>query len=90
VDLVVEGETGFLCEPSPEGIVPKLTQLIESAELRVSMGRNGRARVKKEFRLDYTVRRTEELYALMSPGAVGASPAIAEVIKSADYQGHLN
>lgn len=75
VDLIVDGETGFLCEPSPEEIAARLVELIESPGLRARMGRSGRERVKKNFRLDLTVRRIEELYCSQAGRPAGATPA---------------
>ncbi len=62
VDLVVDGETGFLCEPEAEKIAPLLERLIENPGLRAEMGRKGKARLQEGFGLDKTVRQVEELY----------------------------
>jgi len=73
VDLIAEGETGFLCEPEVSKVAPVLIRLIENRQLREQMGRNGRERLEKVFSSDNTVRLTEELYSSM--GGRSAAPS---------------
>jgi len=52
-ELVDEGKTGLLYEARDvDGLLSKLNQLMESRELRMKMGKAGRARVEQHFSLD--------------------------------------
>jgi glycosyltransferase involved in cell wall biosynthesis len=49
-DSVVDGETGFLVPPDdPAALADKLRVLLDDYELRLEMGRRGRARVEEKF-----------------------------------------
>jgi len=49
-DSVVDGETGFLVPPDdPAALADKLRALLNDYELRLKMGRHGRARVEQNF-----------------------------------------
>ncbi|KAK1806666.1 hypothetical protein P4O66_005169, partial [Electrophorus voltai] len=51
LESVVHGETGFLCEPTPESFSEAMERLATDAGLRVHMGQAGRARVLERFSL---------------------------------------
>lgn len=52
-DMVVHGETGYVCEPKNVGQLTEcLEKLLNDSELREQMGRNGCCRYKEKFTLD--------------------------------------
>ncbi|XP_076869279.1 alpha-1,3/1,6-mannosyltransferase ALG2 [Brachyhypopomus gauderio] len=51
LESVAHGETGFLCEPTPESFSEAMERLATDAGLRDRMGRAGRARVLERFSL---------------------------------------
>jgi glycosyltransferase involved in cell wall biosynthesis len=52
-EIVIDGETGFLVDAeSPEQLADRLLRLLESEDLRISMGRAASERVGKEFTVD--------------------------------------
>ncbi len=58
-EAVVEGETGYLCEPGDvQRMAARIVSLLGNAELRAQMGACGRARVAAEFTLDRTWQKT--------------------------------
>lgn len=62
-ELVVAGETGFLCIPGDlDDLCQSLIRLVESEELRRKMGRAGQERAQKLFSADRMARRFEGLY----------------------------
>ncbi|MGC9328077.1 MAG: glycosyltransferase, partial [Candidatus Hinthialibacter sp.] len=62
-EVVVAGETGFLCQPgNVEELCRALTRLLDSPELRRQMGDAGLARVQKHFSAERMARRFEGLY----------------------------
>ncbi len=53
VEIVKEGETGFLVKPAkPAELAEKIEKLLNSGELRMKMGKAGNERVKKDFSID--------------------------------------
>ncbi len=62
-DAVRDGETGILVPPrDADALARALRQLLDSAEMRASMGANGRADAEREFDADLQARRFEALY----------------------------
>jgi glycosyltransferase involved in cell wall biosynthesis len=62
-EIVRDGRTGLLVPPrDPDALAHSITSLLESPLLARQFGNAGYARVKAEFSLTATVRRTEELY----------------------------
>ena len=71
-ETVVEGETGFLVQPSdPEGTAAAVEKLLADPELRARMGTAGRRRACEVFSLPRYVRDFEMLYAKLIAGAKG-------------------
>jgi alpha-1,3/alpha-1,6-mannosyltransferase len=48
-ETVIDGETGFLCAPTPEAFGEALARLVTDPECAARMGRTGRRRVAEEF-----------------------------------------
>ena len=46
-ELIINGETGFLCDDGAEPLAQALEKLMSSQELRIRMGRAGRERMKQ-------------------------------------------
>jgi len=66
LDVVVEGETGFLVPPNdPESLATKIIELLENPGLRASMGRKGRQRVLESFTLERQVADVVNIYSSM-------------------------
>ena len=65
-EIVMDNETGFLINPSnPEELANKLGILLNNADLRNSMGLEGKRRVISEFSVEQMVRKYNELYKLV-------------------------
>ena len=47
--LIVQGETGYLCEPSPEGIREAIQHILANGDLRARLGRKAREFVLEHF-----------------------------------------
>jgi glycosyltransferase involved in cell wall biosynthesis len=63
VDVVVDGETGFLVPSGvPDALAEKLILLLRDARLRDTLGRYGRKRVEREFSLDRMVAQIRSVY----------------------------
>jgi glycosyltransferase involved in cell wall biosynthesis len=63
VDVVVDGETGFLVPSGvPEALADKLILLVRDARLRDALGQCGRRRVEREFSLDRMVAQIRSVY----------------------------
>lgn len=61
-EMVVDGETGFLCEPRDvRGVSDALTALLQNEQKRISMGINGRLRTQSKFTLENMVLETERV-----------------------------
>lgn len=62
-DLVEDGVNGLLVEPrDPEALAAAVTQLLDEPERARRMGAAGRDRRQREFDIDVTVRRVQDLY----------------------------
>ena len=62
-ELVTEGTEGLLVpEKNVRKLAKSLLLLVEQPELRLEMGRNGRARVERYFNADKQVKRLEGIY----------------------------
>jgi glycosyltransferase involved in cell wall biosynthesis len=63
-DLVTQGETGLLVEPlDPAAWTRALEQMLGDGDFRGRLARAGRALVRREFTMERTAQRTEEVYA---------------------------
>jgi glycosyltransferase involved in cell wall biosynthesis len=63
IEQVENGRTGFLVPPSdPDGVASAILKLLNDVDLRKSMGKAGRERVAREFTLERTRRRLEDIY----------------------------
>ncbi|HEB76091.1 MAG TPA: glycosyltransferase [Nitrospirae bacterium] len=66
-ELVVDGETGFLCPPDDAGTVAeRILYLLGNEEEAAQMGARGRERVMRDFSVERMVRATEEIYRRLS------------------------
>jgi glycosyltransferase involved in cell wall biosynthesis len=55
-EQIVDGETGFICEPGDEaGLANALEKVLRSADLRRKFGEAGRRRLETEFSVEKTV-----------------------------------
>ena len=55
-EQIVDGETGFICEPGDEeGLANALEKVLHSPELRSQFGKAGRRRLETEFSVEKTV-----------------------------------
>jgi glycosyltransferase involved in cell wall biosynthesis len=62
-ELVVDGETGFLCDPDrPETFARRVLDLLADAPLRTKLGAAGAERVERLFRWERCVRTTVAVY----------------------------
>lgn len=62
-DIVRHGYNGLLVAPRrPDLLANALTELIDDKEKRLAMGRNGRALVEQEFRIEIVVQQTLDVY----------------------------
>ena len=63
VELVIEGETGFLVPPkNPEAFAEKILTLINNPELRKKFGECGRKRILENFTIDKYVKGVEKVF----------------------------
>jgi glycosyltransferase involved in cell wall biosynthesis len=63
MEQVEDGRTGFLVPPSdPDAMAAAILNLLNDADLRQSMGKAGQDRVAREFTLNATRSRLEDLY----------------------------
>ena len=70
-DVIRHRRTGWLCEPSVEGIRQAVTTLLEDPVLRVSLGRKARDFIVAEYDLGLVVEREMAVYRrVMERGAV--------------------
>jgi glycosyltransferase involved in cell wall biosynthesis len=61
-DVVSDGEHGFIVPVGDaEAIAERLARLADDAPLRAQLGKNGRRRVEREFRISHTARGYERL-----------------------------
>lgn len=62
-ELVIDGETGFLCPLNDAKILAKrIFSLINDEDEAKRMGENGRKKILNEFRVDMMVKKTENIY----------------------------
>jgi glycosyltransferase involved in cell wall biosynthesis len=62
-ELVVEGEGGFLCDPSgPEPVAERLARLLDDRALGLKFGLANRERVERLFRWERCVAATRRVY----------------------------
>ena len=62
-EVVVDGETGFLVPPAEPGVfADRVVQLLRHPDLRVQMGRAGRLRIERQFRLRTVASRYLDVY----------------------------
>jgi len=52
LESVLQGKTGFLCEPTPEAFATAMASLVTKTDLAVKMGTEGRLHVEKSFSRD--------------------------------------
>ncbi len=63
LDIVVDGQTGFLVEPANiEDLAKAVQRLLRESSLAEAMGRNGQDRVVKMFTKERYARQVEEVY----------------------------
>jgi alpha-maltose-1-phosphate synthase len=81
-EIVVEGETGYLVDYSPEdtpsfttALAARIEQVLGDAELATRMGQAGRKRVLEHFGWPAIASRTVELYDTLLEPAGGPQPA---------------
>ena len=69
-EQIVDGETGFICEPGDEdGLADALEKVLRSPELRERFGAAGRRRLETEFSVEKTVLEIQEAFAkIVKPG----------------------
>jgi glycosyltransferase involved in cell wall biosynthesis len=73
-DLVEDGVNGVLVDRrDPEALARALAGLLRDPELRIAMGRRGQERRGREFDIDVTVERIEQLYEELYRGKRGRS-----------------
>ena len=66
----VSGETGLLVEPNdPDALVAAIGQLLDDADLRATLGANGRDRVMHRFTWEVTARGTAACYDAILTGS---------------------
>ena len=64
VESIIDGETGFLVEPGDIGaFASRLIELQDDSELRIRMGKGGRARVESTFTLTHERKQWDEIIA---------------------------
>lgn len=74
-DQVVEGETGLLVAPrDPAALAEALASLLRDPERAREMGAAGRERRLREFTIEATTRRVEELYEELYAAKAGQRP----------------
>lgn len=63
VEVVVDGETGFLVEPgNPEALAQAINTLLQNKDLARSFGKAGRRHVEQRFSWEWIARLTRDLY----------------------------
>ena len=67
-DMVTDGESGLLIEPTAEALAQAIEKLVRSEELRQHLGRKAREEAKR-FSLEAMARGYEALYARVAEGA---------------------
>jgi glycosyltransferase involved in cell wall biosynthesis len=68
-EVIVDGEVGYLTPPGDvQTMAERICQLVENAELREAMGRNGYERVLKQYDIRLIAGRWEQMYEVMLEG----------------------
>lgn len=62
-EIVVDGKTGFLIEPSkPKLLAQKVNEILSNRKLAETLGKNGRKRVEKHFSWTTIAKQVKQLY----------------------------
>lgn len=62
-ELIVDGENGFLIKPGDaEMLAERIVTLLENKELLLYFGKRNREKICKDYNIDFTVKKIEELY----------------------------
>ena len=61
-EMVLDGKTGFVVEPSPENLAQALINLLANPSAREEMGSKGRERLLSNYTSEIVVPRIEEMY----------------------------
>ena len=61
LETVVDGETGFLCEPTAEAFADKMVYLYENPEKSIEMGQTGREHVIANFSFEAFTRKLNDI-----------------------------
>lgn len=64
-ELVINGETGFLCKLDARELAEKVNYLINNKEEARKMGEKGKKRIISEFSIEKMVRETENVYFML-------------------------
>lgn len=82
-DLVVDGETGLLVEPQdPPSLAAAIASLLQNPARARAMGEAGRERQLREFSIEATTRKVEELYEELYAAAVANGAHTAQEMPS--------
>lgn len=69
-DVIVDGETGFCCDPDDEiALATALVRLVEQAVKRTTMGRAARSRCVNQFTIEASAARWRTMFAELQPGS---------------------
>lgn len=75
-EIVVDGQTGFLCSPGDStALTEAVSRLLKDENLRIKFGRAARQRIKEQFNFTARTRILEDVYA-WTAGAIPSPPAI--------------
>lgn len=61
-EIIVEGETGYCVERNAISVVDLINNLLNNSEYRISMGENGKARIKSHFSINRMGKEFELVY----------------------------
>lgn len=76
--LVEDGVTGRLVDPNdPDGLASAIAELLRDPALAESMGQAGRERCRREFSIEVTTRRFEDLYEELYAAKTAERSAVA-------------
>jgi glycosyltransferase involved in cell wall biosynthesis len=80
LEIIESGRSGFLIPPDdPDALAASIMQLLESPELRISIGRAAKGRVMKEFSVARYVDQVQAVYrSLLSGEANDPTPLASE------------
>ena len=68
-EIVVDGESGLLAEPSPESFARGMVTLLQDPERLTAMGQTGKHAVRSRFSADRMAEETMAVYESVTPGA---------------------